>query len=73
MCVLLYLMKHFRAVRKLHRMGFAAAGAGEVLRSVQKDDFYSRQLSQLAASLGLDVLGPASWVSLDQWVEPAIR
>jgi hypothetical protein len=54
-------------------MGYAAAGPGEVLRSVQKDDMYSRQLSQLAAGLGLDLLGPAAWLPWDQWAEPAAR
>jgi hypothetical protein len=54
-------------------MGYAAAGPGEVLRSVQKDDMYSRQLSQLAAGLGLDLLGAAAWLPWDQWAEPAAR
>ena len=67
-------MKYFRAAREAEgRMGYAAAGAGEVLRAAQKDDMYSRQLTQLAASLGLDILGPAAWLPWDPWAEPILR
>ncbi len=54
-------------------MAYAAAGPGEVLRSVQKDELYSGQLWQLAAGLGLDLCGPAAWLRWDRWAEPAVR
>ena len=59
---------------RITKMSYAAAGPGEVLRSVQKDEVYSGQLSQLIAGLGLDILGPAAWLRWgDSWAEPAVR
>jgi hypothetical protein len=51
----------------------SSAAAGAVLRSVQKDEMYAGQLGQLIAGLGLDILGPASWLPWDQWADPAAR
>jgi hypothetical protein len=54
-------------------MSLTGAGAGEVLRSVQKDELYSGQLARLVCGLGLDMCGPAAWLHLDSWAEPAVR
>ena len=48
---------------------FPAAGVAEILRSAQKDELYSDQLSKEISELSLEVLGPRAWLRWKAHIE----
>ena len=48
---------------------FPATGVAEILRSAQKDELYSDQLSKEISELSLEVLGPRAWLRWKAHIE----